>query len=180
VSTVFEISEGTAISGVLFVSTLLGLGLFSVGVGLLIYLRRSRPSVPFDRRVVRAGLLAGVALFLTLVSFALWRGAASTEAQYLAEYRSGRARVVDGTVHVLSEQSAHGRSPGDLVRVAGHGFEIDYFDERTPGYHLTVAHGGALREGVHARITYSGRVILKVEVGQGDSPSEGPDGVQVQ
>lgn len=42
-------------------------------------------------------------------------------------------------------------------------FEIDYW-RQTPGYNLTIAHGGVLRDGVHARLTYDRGVLLKVEL----------------
>jgi hypothetical protein len=34
----------------------------------------------------------------------------------------------------------------------------------TPGYQQTIAHGGALREGVYARLHHYDGVIIKVEV----------------
>jgi hypothetical protein len=42
-------------------------------------------------------------------------------------------------------------------------FEINYL-LATPGYRQTIAHDGALREGVYARLHHYGGVIIKVEV----------------
>jgi len=89
-----------------------------------------------------------------------------TEAGRLVELeRSGRSEVTEGVVHVTHQQPAHGHSSGDKITVGGRAFEVNYY-LATPGYKQTIAHGGALREGVYARLHYEGSVILKVEVKQ--------------
>ena len=89
-----------------------------------------------------------------------------TETRRLIELqRSGGGEVTEGVVHVKYEQPAHGHSSGDKITVGGREFEVDYF-LATPGYKETISHGGALREGVYARLHHEGGVILKVEVKQ--------------
>jgi hypothetical protein len=77
----------------------------------------------------------------------------------------GERRVTEGVIHVTHQQPAHGHSSGDKISVGGRAFEVNYY-LATPGYKQTIAHGGALREGVYARLHYEGGVILKVEVKQ--------------
>lgn len=74
-------------------------------------------------------------------------------------------RVAEGVVRVSHQQPYHGHSSGDKITVGGQAFEVDYF-HATPGYTQTIVHGGALRDGVYARLTYYGEVITKVEVRQ--------------
>ena len=76
---------------------------------------------------------------------------------------SGNTRVAEGVVHVSAMQAYHGHNSGDRVTVGGLPFEVDYF-YATPGYKQTIEHGGALQEGVYARVHYCNDVILKVEV----------------
>jgi hypothetical protein len=49
--------------------------------------------------------------------------------------------------------------------VEGHRFSYsDYIV--TSGFHNTASHGGPIREGLHVRVTYSGNLILRLEVAQ--------------
>ena len=78
-------------------------------------------------------------------------------------YKSGRCRVTEGHVQVVHEQSKHGHEEGDIIRVAGEVFEIDYFGG-SGGYKRTIAYGGPLRDGAYVRIHhYEGR-ILRLDV----------------
>ena len=87
----------------------------------------------------------------------------------LGDLRDG-PRVAEGVVHVSHQQPYHGHSSGDKITVGGKPFVVDYF-YATPGYTQTIAHGGALREGVCARLVHYNGVITKVEVRrQGASP----------
>jgi hypothetical protein len=81
----------------------------------------------------------------------------------LRAYRSGNAQVVEGTVHVIHQQPATGHDIGDIVEVGGVQLEIDYYTAST-AYSQTVAHGGVLTEGTWARLWYSGKDILRVDV----------------
>ena len=78
-------------------------------------------------------------------------------------YAAGRCEIVEGEVAVRRQQAFHGHSSGDLVVVAGREFEVNYF-RATPAYSRTLAHGGALGNGVHARICHLDGEILRLEV----------------
>jgi len=79
-----------------------------------------------------------------------------------SDLRSG-FHVAEGVVHVSSKQPFHGHSGGDKITVGNQSFDVDYFCV-TPGYKQTIERGGALREGVYARVRHVNGVILKVEV----------------
>jgi hypothetical protein len=80
-------------------------------------------------------------------------------------YEEGRYEVAQGIVTVLHEQPAHGHSSGDRIRVDGKTFEVNYF-YATPAYRQTIAHGGALRSGAYARLSYVDADIVRVEIGK--------------
>lgn len=75
----------------------------------------------------------------------------------------GNTRIAEGVVHVSFVQGYHGHSAGDQITVGGQPFDVDHF-RVTPGYDQTIARGGALREGVYARLHHYNGVITKVEV----------------
>lgn len=83
----------------------------------------------------------------------------------------GSSQVTEGVVHVVHLQqprvikgrTERGLRSTDLISVEGRNFEFGYF-LCSPGYKQTVVYGGALREGVYARLRHYGGVILKVEV----------------
>jgi hypothetical protein len=110
------------------------------------------------------------AVFVALCSI-LWIGFNAFVAYFdftdlrnlLSIYQDGRSQVTEGVVHVIHQQPAAGHSAGDKISLGGQIFEIDYF-HRAPGYNQTVEHGGALKEGVPARLHHDNGVILKVEV----------------
>jgi len=79
------------------------------------------------------------------------------------DYLNHRYDTIEGMVEVLRTQPASGHAPGDLIRIGGVQFDIDYFVS-TPAYRQTISRGGALSNGVQARLCYKDRKILKVEV----------------
>ena len=78
-------------------------------------------------------------------------------------YHDKQYEIVEGPVEVLHQQPATGHSKGDVIRVNGREFEVNYF-YATPAYHNTIAHKGALKEGTYARIYYYDGEILRVDV----------------
>lgn len=78
-------------------------------------------------------------------------------------YRNGQYQVVEGEVRVLHEQPATGHTKGDVIAVNGNQFEVNYFYV-TAAYRQTIAHGGALRAGVYARIYCCDGEILRLDV----------------
>ena len=78
-------------------------------------------------------------------------------------YEKGRYEVSEGIVAVLREQPAHGHSSGDRITVDGKPFEVNYF-YATPAYRQTIAHGGALRPGIYARLSHVDGQIVRVDI----------------
>ena len=88
------------------------------------------------------------------------------EADHLIDvYRNGKCEITEGIVHVTHYQPFGGRSPGDKISLGDRKFEVNYYSGILPGgYKQTISHGGALGEGVYARLHHYNGVILKVEV----------------
>ena len=78
-------------------------------------------------------------------------------------YHDKQYEIVEGPVEVLHQQPKTGHTKGDVIRVNGKEFVVDYF-YATPAYHNTIAHKGALNAGTYARIYYSNGEILRVDV----------------
>jgi len=102
------------------------------------------------------GVCAGIGGFL-LVSFKVVE-----HLHTYMQYSNGNYETFEGTVLVLRQQPQHGHAPGDLIEIDGHKFELDYFTS-FPGYHVSIANKGVLREGVYARVLVHDRLLLKVE-----------------
>jgi hypothetical protein len=85
----------------------------------------------------------------------------------LTAYRTGDYQVAEGPVRVLRTQPASGHAAGDLVSVGGKQFELNFFLS-THAYHRTVAHDGALQDGVYAKVFHHNGKILRVDVKPGD------------
>jgi len=81
-------------------------------------------------------------------------------------------QVAEGVVHVSGTQAYHGHNAGDQITVGGQPFVVNYF-HATPGYKQTIARGGALRQGVYARVHHCNGVILKVEVRPQETGQQG-------
>ncbi len=152
--TVYEIGgipEGVGHGG-LFLC--LGIGVLALGWRLI----KTSPETPFKNwGTVLWGVLAmlggGVGLVVTL------------RAQHVAwsAYSRGEVEIVEGKVSVLREQPEEGHAAGDLIEVGGHELEVNYF-EAGPGYHLTIAHDGVLRDGTTVRLLVHHGHILKLDV----------------
>lgn len=91
----------------------------------------------------------------------------------LHAYRSRTYRVSEGTVTVLHRQPHSGHDRGDIVRIGDDELEINYY-RHTPGYDRTIAHGGALREGVYARVFHYKGTILRIDIRRANSEPEIP------
>jgi hypothetical protein len=82
-------------------------------------------------------------------------------------------RTAEGVVQVSGMQAFSGHNPGDRITVGGQPFTVDYF-HATPGYKQTIARGGALQNGVYARVHHCSGMILKVEVRTSETGQKGP------
>jgi len=80
----------------------------------------------------------------------------------VSEYERGEYEVVEGIINVLHMQPAHGNGRGDIVRIGNVEFEIIYRSK--PGYTLTIANGGVLRDGIYARVYYKEDNIMRIDI----------------
>jgi len=76
---------------------------------------------------------------------------------------TANTQVTEGVVQVSGMQAYQGHNAGDKITVGGQPFEVNYF-HAAPGYKQTIARGGALENGVYARLHHCNGMILKVEV----------------
>ena len=81
----------------------------------------------------------------------------------MSAYRDKRYEIVEGPVQVLWQQPYTGHSKGDVIRVNGKEFVVNYF-YATPAYHNTIAHKGVLTQGAYARLYYFEGEILRVDI----------------
>jgi hypothetical protein len=99
------------------------------------------------------------ALLWTAISFIV------TFLEYLkvtSDLSAGRYSVVEGTVTDFVPMPYGGHS---LERFTVNGNSFSYSDYVvTSGFHNTASHGGPIREGLRVRITYSGNLILRLDV----------------
>lgn len=78
-------------------------------------------------------------------------------------YKNKHYKVVEGVVNVIYEQPKSGHDKGDIIKINGKEFEINYF-VMTHAYSQTIAHGGVLKEGVYAKVFYYDDKILRIDV----------------
>lgn len=161
--TVFEITNGVW-RVYAQAAALVALGLLSavVGIaGLLRSRRRFRAAWTAGRAALAFLAVIGVLWLLMLVpAFAVQIGRLRS---MVRAYRSGDCAVAEGVVHVVRVQSREAADEPEIVDVGGTRLEID---QRAvgPAYSKTVAWGGALREGVRARVCHHQGRILSVQV----------------
>lgn len=161
-TTVFEITSGTnGIRADVLFRLVVGIAILTVGiVGLVL---RKRTQGRFPKRLWTPAFMIFWGVVWLLMHIPLWLIGTSDIDQLLELYQSGRSEIAEGIVHVTHKQPSGGHAAGDKITVGGQEFEINYFIV-TPGYNKTISHGGALREGVYARLYYHNGVILKVEI----------------
>jgi hypothetical protein len=81
----------------------------------------------------------------------------------ISAYKNGQFRVVEGEVHVLHTQPSGGHTKGDIIRINGQEFEVNFF-VHTPAYSRTISHGGVLRQGTYARVYHQKGKILRIDI----------------
>jgi hypothetical protein len=99
-------------------------------------------------------LLAALVLPGTLLEY---RRAAS-------DLREGRYSVVEGPVTDFVPMPYEGHAQESFT-VNGHRFSYSDYS-MTAGFRNTTSHGGPIRESLYVRISYSGNLILRLEVAQ--------------
>jgi hypothetical protein len=159
--TVFDITVGSnGIGDDAWFRMAIGIGAAIAG---MVWLGRAWRMQAGWRQLFNAASLIGLGAIWLIVNLPLWTLATSNTDHLFLIPLSGQSEVTEGTVHVIHMQPAHGHASGDKIIVGNRQFEIDYFWV-TPGYQQTIARGGALREGVYARLHHYDGVIIKVEV----------------
>ena len=66
-------------------------------------------------------------------------------------------------MHVIRKQPKGGHAPGDLIKINGVDFVINKFSSDRY-YTQTIAYGGALQEGVIAKVFYVRDKIMRVDI----------------
>ena len=159
--TVFDITVApNPIGGDAWLRMAIGIGASLAGMIWLVRAWRTRAGW---RQMSNAVFLIGFGAIWLIVTMPLYNVATSETDRLRLVQLSGQSEVTDGAVHVTHMQPLHGHAAGDKIIVGDRQFEINYFMV-TPGYRQTIAHGGALREGVYARLHHYDGVIIKVEV----------------
>ena len=80
----------------------------------------------------------------------------------VSAYERGEYEVVEGIIDILNMQPAHGHGRGDIIRIGNVEFEI--IDRSKPGYTLTIANGGVLRDGIYARVYHKEDNIMRIDI----------------
>ena len=82
----------------------------------------------------------------------------------VSDLSAGRYSVIEGPVTNFDPMLNTGHSEESFT-VNGHRF---LYTDRvvTPGFHNAASHGGPIRESLYVGITYSGNLILRLEVAQ--------------
>jgi hypothetical protein len=78
---------------------------------------------------------------------------------------AGNCPVVEGTVTNFIPMPYRGHKDESFT-VNGRRFSYSEYDDVTPGFHNAASHGGPIHQGLYVRITYSGNMILRLEVAQ--------------
>ncbi|MCP4259574.1 MAG: hypothetical protein GY774_18995 [Planctomycetes bacterium] len=107
------------------------------------------------------GIVVG-SILLMGISFVLVDSALQTN-KLLSAYNQGKYKIAEGIVDVSHMQQYGGSGRGDIVRIGSEEFEIDY-TSFTPGYSLTIAYGGVLKNGVYARVYHRKGIIMRIDI----------------
>ena len=159
--TVFDITVGSnGIGDDAWFRMVIGIGAAIAGMVWLVRVWRMQAGW---RQTFNSVFLIGFGAIWLIVTLPLYNLVTSDTDRLRLIQLSGQSEVTEGTVHVTHMQPRHGHADGDKIIVGDRQFEINYFMV-TPGYRQTIAHGGALREGVYARLHHYEGVIIKVEV----------------
>ena len=158
--TVFELGD-SIIDGIVPLVSFLVVGVVLFLLGAFYLVSSYRGGTPPVKKLTSAVMLIIGALWLSLSPTVLAVIEEKSTIQDL--YDAGHYETVEGTVKVLREQPIDGDTVGDQIEIGGVRFTINFYIE-TPGYKHTIANGGALRDGVRARLRFRDGVILKVEV----------------
>ncbi|MEZ4374365.1 MAG: hypothetical protein R3B07_26325 [Polyangiaceae bacterium] len=131
--------------------------------------KAAAPRTGLERSERVASLLAG-SLF-AVVGVLTWLDAKRMNAEVYQAYTDGKCQIAEGTVHLEHIQPEEGHAQGDVVKLGGQTFEIDYF-HLAAGYQQTVRKGGVLREGASMRVWLCDGRVARIDRVPPTVPSE--------
>jgi len=144
----------------------LAVGFLITSAGIVGIIRCSRNRSQWLKKLFPSLFMIGWGIFWLVLHVPLLQISTTKINSLLDIYRNGRSDVVEGVISVKHEQPASGHTKGDVITIGGKEFEVNQFLV-TPGYKTTISHGGALRQGVYARLHYHDGIILKAEIKTG-------------
>jgi hypothetical protein len=109
---------------------------------------------------IRRAAVLTIALVALIVTGATYHDVADSR-NWSKAVASGTCHSVEGVVSVLQREEPHGRR--EKIAVGGRVFEFSYFT-RSASYHLPLAYGGVLADGVDARICAVGDRMVRVDL----------------
>jgi hypothetical protein len=130
-----------------------------IGIGLIWFAGKSKRYVGY--------FFVGFSLLLSAITFAVsWRSYAAAR----SAWRDYAIATVEGPVTDFRPMPYGGHQEECFTVQAKSFCYSDYVV--TPGFHNTTSHGGPIREGLQVRISYSGDMILRLEVRADALPSD--------
>ena len=157
--TVYEISKG--FDRVLGIGCIVGIIAIIIGIIGMVIQKRSHGNWPILIGPPIIGVIVGGIIFI--VSLLSFLGSITESNRLVSVYKSGKCQVLEGFVQVLHRQPLEGHTKGDIVRINGQELEINAFVQ-TQAYSHTISQGGALHEGVYARVYHHNGNILRIDI----------------
>ena len=161
-TTVFDISQQNFYGWAFFLSIAGGIAVVSVLLSRMIEHGYVAPIKGWSKK-------ASVWFGYVICVFFLFTGGIMAKISYddyaylLSTLEQGQALVVQGCVQDFSPKLIKGRGELERFRVRGVLFEYSGSD-LSPGFQQTAFKGGPIHEGLHVRISYVNKIILKLEV----------------
>ena len=149
---VFDVAQQNAVS---IWWVLAGLPLLLVALGLTLLRKRMRSNVP-------AGIAWLVALPGVFWMIATGVNLLGGRAVLKDALSSNRCEIVEGRITALDPMPFEGHKDERIIVGDKRFYYSDY--GMTPGFHLTVSHGGPLRVGQYVRIHCLGNDIARLEI----------------
>lgn len=157
--TVYEISKGFDRS--LGIGCIVGIIAIIIGIIGMVIQKRNNGYWPIWTGPPIIGVVVGGIIFILSMIFFI--GSITKSNRLVTVYQSGKYQVTEGIVHVLHTQPSSGHTKGDIIRINGQEFEVNFF-VHTPAYSRTISHGGVLRQGTYARVYHQKGKILRIDI----------------
>jgi hypothetical protein len=169
-TTVFEISGG--VNGIRSDFLLrIGIGLAALIGGIITTVARKKTNERWFKQSFGPIFMIAWAVVWIVAHLLPYLYGEPSIASLLQVYRTKAFKITEGAVEVKHEQPYSGHTKGDIVVIGGKEFEVNFF-KANPSYNVTIAHGGALRPGTYARVSYYNDTILRVEIREPNQTAE--------